>query len=105
MANTKVIWHGSPVILGKPIFGKDKPYNDYGRGFYCTENSELAKEWACSDKADGYANQYGIELDGLRILALSSEQSHSELAGYTYGQSPYKALHFRSNRGFEVSAR
>lgn len=76
MANTKVIWHGSPVILGKPIFGKDKPYNDYGRGFYCTENSELAKEWACSDKADGYANQYGIELDGLRILALSSEQYH-----------------------------
>jgi len=76
MAKTKVIWYGSPIILEKPIFGKGNPYNDYGRGLYCTESSELAKEWACSDNADGHANQYEIKLDGLRILDLSSEQYH-----------------------------
>ena len=40
------IYHGSPEIFEKPQFGKGKPYNDYGRGFYCTEHIELAKDWA-----------------------------------------------------------
>ena len=31
------IYHGSPEIIEKPQFGKGKTYNDYGRGFYCTE--------------------------------------------------------------------
>ena len=28
---------------------------DYGRGFYCTEEIELAKEWSCSKGIDGDA--------------------------------------------------
>ena len=67
-----ILYHGSSEIIEKPIFGKGKAYNDYGRGFYCTENSELAKEWACTEGIDGYANQYEIETDGLKILNLSS---------------------------------
>ena len=40
------IYHGSSVIIETPVFGLGKAYNDYGRGFYCTENIELAgKEW------------------------------------------------------------
>ena len=41
------VFHGSVNIVKKPVFGEGKPYNDYGRGFYCTEHAELAKEWAC----------------------------------------------------------
>ena len=67
-----ILYHGSSAIIEKPIFGKGKAYNDYGRGFYCTENFELAKEWACTEGIDGYANQYEIETDGLKILNLSS---------------------------------
>ncbi len=67
-----ILYHGSSEIIEKPIFGKGKAYNDYGRGFYCTENFELAKEWACTEGIDGYANQYEIETDGLKILNLSS---------------------------------
>ena len=67
-----ILYHGSSEIIEKPIFGNGKAYNDYGRGFYCTENSELAKEWACTEGIDGYANQYEIETDGLKILNLSS---------------------------------
>lgn len=37
------IYHGSPNIV-TPVFGEGKDYNDYGQGFYCTENLELAKE-------------------------------------------------------------
>ena len=67
-----ILYHGSSEIIEKPIFGKGKAYNDYGRGFYCTENFELAKEWACTEGIDGYANQYELETDGLKILNLSS---------------------------------
>ncbi len=67
------LYHGSPEIISKPEFGKGKPYNDYGRGFYCTENIELAKEWACSENSDGFVNRYEIAVDGLKILNLSSK--------------------------------
>lgn len=66
------LFHGSPIIVEKPLFGFGKVYNDYGQGFYCTEHIELAKEWACTDKSDGYVNEYEIDLSGLRILNLSS---------------------------------
>lgn len=67
-----VLYHGSPEIIEKPTFGKGKSYNDYGRGFYCTENLELAKEWACTEGIDGYANEYEMEIGDLKILNLLS---------------------------------
>lgn len=66
------LYHGSPGIVEKPEFGKGKPYNDYGRGFYCTEELDLAREWACSELADGFVNQYEINLADLKILNLSN---------------------------------
>lgn len=68
------LYHGSPNIIERPVFGKGKAYNDYGLGFYCTEHIELAKEWACGENVDGYANHYELETDGLRILSLSSDE-------------------------------
>lgn len=67
------LYHGSVDVIEKPEFGKGNKYNDYGQGFYCTEDIELAKEWACTEGQDGYANQYEMETDGLRILNLSDE--------------------------------
>lgn len=69
-----VLYHGSPEIIEVPIFGKGKSYNDYGKGFYCTQHIELAKEWACTEGTDGYANRYEIETDGLKILNLANEE-------------------------------
>lgn len=68
-----IIYHGSVSIIERPIFGKGKPYNDYGTGFYCTESSNLAKEWAVGDNRDGYANKYSLNLTGLKILNLSGQ--------------------------------
>lgn len=68
-----MLYHGSPNIVELPVFGKGKKYNDYGRGFYCTEHVELAKEWACTEGTDGYANRYEIETEGLNILYLSDD--------------------------------
>ena len=71
--NKRILYHGSEEIIEKPIYGKGKVYNDYGRGFYCTENLDLAKEWACTESADGYANKYIIDTDDLNILNLQSD--------------------------------
>ena len=42
----RTLYHGSQIILEKPEYGKGARNNDYGRGFYCTEEIELAREWA-----------------------------------------------------------
>ena len=69
-----ILYHGSPEIIETPVFGKGKAYNDYGRGFYCTEHLELAKEWACTENTDGYANKYEFDVGGLSVLNLSSDE-------------------------------
>ena len=70
------IYHGSPLIIEAPEFGKGNPMNDYGLGFYCTEDIELAKEWACKTPKDGFANKYSIDKTGLDILNLTSGDWH-----------------------------
>lgn len=70
----KKIYHGSSSIIEKPIFGHGKPYNDYGLGFYCTENREMAKEWGVGMKQDGYANCYEINCEDLKILNLNNPE-------------------------------
>lgn len=68
------LYHGSDHIIEKPVFGEGKSYNDYGRGFYCTEHVELAKEWACATGVDGYANRYQLAMTGLSVLNLNSPE-------------------------------
>ena len=63
-----VLYHGSSMIVEKPEYGKGKPYNDYGSGFYCTKHIELAKEWAVGENSDGFVNSYEIDLSNLKIL-------------------------------------
>lgn len=69
-----VLFHGSPHIVDKPEYGKGRQGNDYGRGFYCTEDKLLAKEWAVDENRDGYVNQYELDLDGLKVIDLDSEE-------------------------------
>ena len=67
------IYHGSAVEVPKPLLGKGKPNNDYGRGFYCTEDIDMAREWACKGKEPpGFANAYELSTEGLKMLDLSS---------------------------------
>lgn len=70
-----IIYHGSKNLIKKPIYGIGNPKNDYGLGFYCTENLELAKEWACSNnETNGYANIYEIHLDNYKVLDLRKKE-------------------------------
>ena len=72
--NTKILYHGSKEIIEKPTLRGGKESNDYGYGFYCTENIELANEWACPDNNDGYANKYELDMAGLNVLDLTKPE-------------------------------
>ena len=69
-----IVYHGSDHIIETPLYNGSKRTNDYGYGFYTTENIELAMEWACSDNRDGFANIYELNTDGLEILNLNDPQ-------------------------------
>ncbi len=69
-----LLYHGSDHVIKRPEFGAGKKHNDYGRGFYCTENIELAKEWAVSEDVDGCVNKYSIDTSRLSILDINSEE-------------------------------
>jgi hypothetical protein len=66
------LWHGSQKIIEAPQFGLGKVHNDYGQGFYCTESLDLARGWACSGDADGFANRYELDMADLKVLDLLS---------------------------------
>ena len=70
----KKIYHGSENIIKEPIFGYGKTYNDYGLGFYCTEEIDMAKEWGVNSDMNGYANIYEIETTPLNILDLNDDK-------------------------------
>lgn len=74
--NSIILYHGSTKIIEKPVYGGGSPKNDYGLGFYCTENLELAKEWASTEQHDGFANQYEINTEGLSALHLNHSPYH-----------------------------
>jgi len=66
------IYHGSRFIIEAPLLGAGNPRNDYDPGFYCTKDIELAREWACTEEKDGYANQYALDTADLKICKISS---------------------------------
>ena len=89
----EILYHGSDHLIKEPVFHGGKKHNDYGYGFYCTESLELAKEWAVSPQNDGFANQYEITSDGLKILELNKQ----------YGILTWLAI-LTLNRHFELDS-
>lgn len=68
------LYHGSEFIIDNPIYGKGRKNNDYGIGFYCTEDEKLASEWAVSQDRDGYVNKYELDVSNLKILNLQDSK-------------------------------
>ncbi|MBO5566007.1 MAG: DUF3990 domain-containing protein [Succinivibrio sp.] len=69
-----LVYHGSDHVIEQPVFNGSKRSNDYGYGFYTTENINLAKEWACSKKQNGFVNIYEANFDKLNILNLNNPE-------------------------------
>ena len=69
-----ILHHGSERIIKTPTADGGKKNNDYGQGFYCTQDIEIAKEWASFTKGGGVVNTYSLDLTGLKILNLNDER-------------------------------
>lgn len=103
-----ILYHGSIEQIERPIYGAGSATNDYGRGFYCTEDIELAKEWACLRGTDGFANQYELDLAGLDVMdlngpgyntlnwlaLLAKHRSYWEKSSLSYEAKAYLQKHF-----------
>lgn len=68
--NTSMLLHGTDHIIKKPSPEIGNERNDYGRGFYCTTQPEMAKEWACKQNTDGFVNRYSFDDSALLTLDL-----------------------------------
>lgn len=69
------LYHGTSDKIVMPVFGGGNDKHDYGRGFYLTENIELAKEWAVCRPNDtnGWVHQFELDCAGLKILDFQEE--------------------------------
>ena len=65
-----VLYHGSPNKEITPVFGGGQDKHDYGRGFYLTENIELAKEWAVCrpNETNGWVHKYELDCEEIKII-------------------------------------
>ena len=65
-----ILYHGTPNEIVVPTFGKGDDRHDYGKGFYLTENIQLAKEWAVCRPNDtnGWVHKYELDTTDLKIL-------------------------------------
>lgn len=65
-----ILFHGTPNKIVVPTYGYGDEKHDYGKGFYLTENFELAKEWAVCRPNDinGWVHKYELNIEELKIL-------------------------------------
>jgi hypothetical protein len=76
------LYHGTSDKLVTPTYGKGDDKHDYGRGFYLTEDIELAKEWAVCrpNEENGWVHKYELETEGLSVLDFQEKDVLSWLA-------------------------
>lgn len=77
-----ILYHGSPNKVVVPQFGFGEGKHDYGKGFYLTENIELAKEWAVCrpDETNGWVHKYELDTTNLKVLDFQKHDILSWLA-------------------------
>ncbi len=65
-----ILYHGTSAKTVAPTFGYGEEKHDYGKGFYLTENIELAKAWAVCrpNDANGWVHKYELDTENLNIL-------------------------------------
>ena len=61
-----IVYHGSEKIVQIPQYKGSRAGTDFGSGFYCTENLEMAKSW-CALRNGTYVNKYELKLDNLKV--------------------------------------
>lgn len=76
------LFHGTPDKVVIPTYDMGNDKHDYGKGFYLTEDLELAKEWAVCipNENNGWVHTFKLDTTGLRILDFQEKSVLSWLA-------------------------
>ena len=77
-----ILFHGTSNREVIPQFGLGNEKHRLRKGFYLTDNLDLAKEWAVyrPDESNGWVHKYMLNMDGLRVLDFQNENILSWLA-------------------------
>ena len=77
-----ILYHGSPNQQVSLQYGLGDEKHDYGKGFYLTENLELAKEWAVyrPDERNGWVHKFSLDITDLKVLDFQEHNILSWLA-------------------------
>lgn len=68
MGEARIIYHGSSVVVEKPLILMNGFYKDFGYGFYCTELKRQARRWALTRKGGSVLTCYSyVENPSLKI--------------------------------------
>ena len=77
-----ILYHGTPNEVVNPVYGGGQDKHDYGRGFYLTEDIELAKEWAVCrpNQQNGWVHKYELDCTDLKMFDFQEKNVLSWLA-------------------------
>lgn len=77
-----ILYHGTPDEVVNPVYGGGRDKHDYGRGFYLTEDIELAKEWAVCrpNQQNGWVHKYELDCTDLKMFDFQQKNVLSWLA-------------------------
>lgn len=77
-----ILYHGTPDEAVNPVYGGGQDKHDYGRGFYLTEDIELAKEWAVCrpNQQNGWVHKYELDCTDLKMFDFQEKNVLSWLA-------------------------
>mgnify|MGYP001136179720 FL=1 len=77
-----ILYHGTPDEVVNPVYGGGQDKHDYGRGFYLTEDIELAKEWAVCrpNQQNGWVHKYELDCTDLKMFDFQEKNVLSWLA-------------------------
>ena len=70
-----ILYHGSASDPVVPTFGLGNDHHDYGRGFYLTDDLDLAREWAVCrpEESNGWVHAYRLKGADLKVLDLQQQ--------------------------------
>lgn len=80
-----ILFHGSDSIVKVPLYGYGKEDNDYGSGFYTTEDIKMANAWAVvNGKNTAYCNQYSFPIENMNVINLDEKGTLAWIAEVLY---------------------
>lgn len=92
------LYHGSASPDVTPTFGLGDDRHDYGRGFYLTDDRQLAREWAVChpENRTGYVHAYRLRDSGLSVLDFTQLGSLAWMAELMKYRQPTSSKRFRT---------